>query len=249
FLDPKDHEDVIDPACGSGGFLVSSMNYIRDRMRQERPDLDEKDISIAIKEYARAHIRGIDFNPELARVTKMYMILNDDGHTGVFSENSLIDWESLNNSSLKSQAGLLRKESFDILMTNPPFGSKGKVTNKKILEQYNLGYKWTKNGDRFKKTTKLQKGQVPDILFIERCLDLLRDEGRMAIVLPDGDLTNPSLGYIRQFINDKARIVAVISLPPETFTYTGAGVKASVIFLQKLSENKLKKLKKADYKI
>lgn len=250
FLNPKENEDLIDPACGSGGFLVSTMNFMREKMRKERLDLDEKDIAIAIKEYARPHIHGIDFNPDLARVTKMYMILNDDGHTGVFSENSLTDWESLNQTSLKSQAGILIKESFDILMTNPPFGSKGKITNKKILEQFELSYKFNKTEDgAYTKDTKLQNGQVPDILFIERCLEFLKPRGRIGIVLPDGDLTNPSLEYIRYFINKKARIVAVVSLPPETFTYTGAGVKASVLFLQKLPQEELDKLKKNDYKI
>lgn len=204
-----------------------------------------------IKEYARPHVHGIDFNPDLARVTKMYMILNDDGHTGVFSENSLIDWDSLNDTSLKAQAGILKKETFDILMTNPPFGSKGKVTSKKILEQFELGYKWkkVKNGE-FKKETKLQNGQVPDILFIERCLEFLNPKtGKMAIVLPDGDLTNSTLEYVRAFIDKKARIVAVVSLPAETFMHTGAGVKASVLFLQKLPEKEIEKLKEKDYKI
>jgi len=251
FLNPKDYEDLIDPACGSGGFLVSTMNYIREKIRNERPDLDERDIGIAIKDYAKPHIHGIDFNPDLARVSKMYMILNDDGHTGVFSENSLIDWKTLNDSRLKSGAGELNLEGyFDILMTNPPFGSKGKVTDKRILEQFDLAYKWTKTKDKtFKKTTKLQNGQVPDILFIERCLEFLKPYGRMAIVLPDGDLTNSTLEYVRYFIDQKARFVAVVSLPSETFVHSGAGVKGSVLFLQKLPKEELEKLKHRNYKI
>lgn len=251
FLNPKDNEDLIDPACGSGGFLVSTMNFMRDKMREERPDLDEKDISIGIKEYARAHIHGIDFNPDLARVSKMYMILNDDGHTGVFSENSLIDWETLNGTRLKSGAGKLNlKGYFDILMTNPPFGSKGKVTDKRILEQFELGYKWVKTKEgKFIKTSKLQEGQVPDILFIERCLAFLKPYGRMAIVLPDGDLTNSTLEYVRYFIDQKARIVAVVSLPHETFLHSGAGVKGSVLFLQKLPKDDLEKVRMSNYRI
>ncbi|MBA7572629.1 hypothetical protein ES708_14412 [subsurface metagenome] len=251
FLNPKDYEDLIDPARGSGGFLVSTMNYIREKIRNERPDLDERDIGIAIKDYAKPHIHGIDFNPDLARVSKMYMILNDDGHTGVFSENSLIDWKTLNDSRLKSGAGELNLEGyFDILMTNPPFGSKGKVTDKRILEQFDLAYKWTKTKDKtFKKTTKLQNGQVPDILFIERCLEFLKPYGRMAIVLPDGDLTNSTLEYVRYFIDQKARFVAVVSLPSETFVHSGAGVKGSVLFLQKLPKEELEKLKHRNYKI
>ena len=251
FLNPKTNEDLIDPACGSGGFLVSTINRIREKIRKGRADLDEKDIAIAIRDYARPHIHGIDFNPDLARVSKMYMILNDDGHTGVFSENSLIDWDRLNESRLKSGAGALNlKGYFDILMTNPPFGSKGKVTDKTILEQFELGYKWIKIKDgKFKKTTKLQNGQVPDILFIERCLEFLKPDGRMAIVLPDSDLTNSTLEYVRYFVDQKARIVAVVSLPPETFVHSGAGVKGSVLFLQKLPKEELERLKHRNYKI
>lgn len=251
FLNPKEYEDLIDCACGSGGFLVSTMNYIREKIRRERPDLDGKDIAMAIKDYARPHIHGIDFNPDLARVSKMYMILNDDGHTGIFSENSLIEWEKLNDSRLKSGAGKLNlKAYFDILMTNPPFGSKGKVTDKKILEKFELGYKWLelKTGE-YKKTMTLQNGQAPDILFIERCLEFLKPNGRMAIVLPDGDLTNSTLEYVRYFIDQNARFVAVISLPPETFIHSGTGVKGSVLFLQKLPKQELKKLKASNYKV
>jgi len=99
------------------------------------------------------------------------------------------------------------------------------------------------------KTSKILDGQVPDILFIERCLQLLDNHGRMAIVLPDGDLTNQSTEYIREFIKQKARLLAVVSLPPETFIPHGTGVKASVLFLQKLPEEELEKLKKKDYPI
>ena len=135
-------------------------------------------------------------------------------------------------------------------MTNPPFGSKGKVTDKRILEQFDLAYKWTKTKDKtFEKTTKLQNGQVPDILFIERCLEFLKPYGRMAIVLPDGDLTNSTLEYVRYFIDQKARFVAVVSLPSETFVHSGASVKGSVLFLQKLPKEELEKLKHRNYKI
>ena len=226
FLNPSESEDVIDPACGSGGFLVATLNYIRDQTRQQRPELDEKDLTLTIKDYARSHIHGIDFNPDLARVSKMYMILNEDGHTGIFNENSLLDWNNLNQSSLKAQAGILSSESFDILMTNPPFGTKGKITSKNILEQFDLAYQWTKNKENiFVKGSKLQNGQVPDILFIERCLQFLKEDGRLAIVLPDGDLTNSSLDYVRNFIDENAKIIAIVSLPNDTFTHSGAGVK------------------------
>ncbi len=248
-LNPKQSENVIDPACGSGGFLVTVMNYIRDKIRTERPELDKKDVANMIKEYARPYIHGIDFNPDLAKVSKMYMILNDDGHTGIFSENSLIGWDKLNETSLKSLAGEFKKESFDIVMTNPPFGSKGKVTQKAILEKYDLGYKWKKTSQGYQKLTKLQNGQVPDVLFIERCVDLLKENGRMGIVLPDSDLTNSTSEYLRKWIDEKLRIIATVSLPTETFQHSGTGVKASVLFVQKIPKKELDKLKKADYPI
>lgn len=182
------------------------------------------------------------------------MILYDDGHTGIFCANSLLLLEELEDISTKS--GVPRSlrpypNWFDILMTNPPFGSKGKVTDKRFLKQFELGYKWKqdKTTGKWQRTDVLQNGQVPDILFIERCLQLLKDDGRMAIVLPDGNLNNSSLGYVRELIQQKARILAVVSMPVGTFMHAGVNPKTSVLFLQKLNEKELNKLKKANYPI
>lgn len=252
-FDPKDDEKFIDPACGSAGFLVSGMNYVKEKFIKERPDKKTK-ANEFLKEYAHAHIAGIDVNPDLSKVAKMHMILYDDGHTGIFSTNSLLPFDEL--ITVSEKAGVPRslrpyQNSFDILMTNPPFGSKGKVTDKRILKQFELGYKWKqdKTTGRWIKTDVLQNGQVPDILFIERCLQLLKDGGRMAIVLPDGNLNNSSLGYVREFIQQKARILAVVSMPVGTFMHAGVNPKTSVLFLQKLNEKELNKLKKANYPI
>jgi len=251
-LNPKDNEKFIDPACGSGGFLVKGMNYIKEKFIRDNPY--RKDVANDfLKDYAHAYISGIDINPDLAKVAKMHMILYDDGHSGIFAENSLDDFDKLLKTAQTMgvpRAIQPQPNTFQVLMTNPPFGTKGKVTSKRILENFDLGYKWKKEKDGiWKKTSKLQDGQVPDILFIERCLQLLDNHGRMAIVLPDGDLTNSSLEYIREFIKQKARILAVVSLPPETFIPHGTGVKASILFLQKLGEEELEKLKKEDYPI
>lgn len=252
-LDQKDDERFIDPACGSAGFLVSGMNYVKEKFIKERPDRKSK-ANEFLKEYAHAHIAGIDVNPDLSKVAKMHMILYDDGHTGIFSANSLLPFDEL--TSISKDAGVQRSlrpnsDSFDILMTNPPFGSKGKVTDKRILKQFELGYKWKqdKTTGKWQRTDVLQNGQVPDILFIERCLQLLKDGGRMAIVLPDGNLNNSSLGYVRELIQQKARIFAVISMPVGTFMHAGVNPKTSVLFLQKLNEKELNKLKKENYPI
>ena len=251
-LNPKDNEKFIDPACGSGGFLVKGMNYIKEKFIGDNPHRKDE-ANKFIGEYAHSYISGVDVINDLAKVAKMHMILYDDGHTGIFAADSLEDFDNLVRVAQETgvpRAIQPRPDTFQVLMTNPPFGTKGKVTSKRILENFELGYKWKKEKDgTWKKTNKIMDGQVPDILFIERCLQLLDNHGRMAIVLPDGDLTNSSLEYIREFIKQKARILAVVSLPPETFIPHGTGVKASVLFLQKLSEEELENLKKKDYPI
>lgn len=251
-LNPQDGEFIIDPACGSGGFLVETMKNVWKQFEKNRMDVSESDLRDMLVRYAHNYIRGIDFNPELARVAKMYMVLYDDGHTGIFSENSLEEFDKIEKSAIKAGANTkLKKNSFDVLLTNPPFGTKGKVTNKRILRQFELGYKWKKNSrtGEYEKTGTLQNGQTPEILFIERCLQFLKNGGRMGIVLPDGILTNSTTQYARDFIKENARILAVVSLPDGTFRQAGVNPKASVLFLQKLDEEKLKELKEEDYEI
>ena len=252
-MDPSDGESIIDPAVGSAGLLVKAMLHVWEKIDKAK-HLNEVEKKERKYTFARYYIRGIDINPDLAKVAKMHMVVYDDGHTGIFCANSLIDFEELKR--LAVDYGAVRitenlKESFDVLLTNPPFGSKGKVTDKKILQQYDLGYKWKKNkkSGRWIKTDKLLDGQTPEILFVERSLQFLKPYGRMAIVLPDGILSNSSLEYVRQWIMDHARVLAVVSLPPETFIPFGSGPKASVLFLQKLPKEELKKLKKEGYEI
>lgn len=247
-LNPNDNESILDPACGSGGFLVRSMIHVWKKIDKSRADLrDSTRLDMKIR-YAHTYLRGIDINPDLAKVSKMHMILYDDGHTGIFAANSLDSFERINNSALKARAGEIKRESFKIIMTNPPFGTKGKVTDKTILEQYELGHKWKKDKKtrEWVRNNELRDGQVPDILFIERCLHFLKDDGRMVIVLPDGDLNNTTLEYIRAFLRKRAVVFAVVSLPRETFIPHGAGTKASLIFLRKFEKKKLDEVVKRD---
>jgi len=235
-LDPKDNEKFIDPACGSGGFLVAGMNYIKEKFVKERPELKTKSTDF-LKEYAHAYLSGIDINPDLAKVAKMHMVLHDDGHTGIFCANSLLPVNELVRLAEKATVPRTlhpHEGQFKILMTNPPFGSKGKVTDKRILAEFQLGHKWKKEDDgRWVKTNKVLDGQIPEILFIERSLQLLGEDGKMAIVLPNGTLNNSSLEYVREFIKQHSRILAVVSLPVGTFMSAGANPQPSVLFLQK----------------
>ena len=226
---PKTDEVVCDPACGSGGFLVMALKYIRqqyEELEAKRPDINVKGL---FREYADKYIRGIDFNPDLSRVAKMNMVLNDDGHTGIFHFDSLTpldQWPEKITAKIK-------KNSIDIIMTNPPFGKKCVIDDKKILEHYHLGHKWEldDNGN-WVETKKVDESRTPDILFIERCLELLRPGGRMAIVLPDGILGNNGLEYVRQYIIDNADIVAIIDCPVESFL-PSTDTKTSLLVLKK----------------
>lgn len=245
-MDPQDDEMFLDPACGSGGFLVYGMNYVWRKFRSRK---GVKDVDLI--KYAHNYIRGIDFNPDLAKVAKMHMVLYDDGHTGIFNANSLEDPSVLARQASGAGVPDIELDGFDLILTNPPFGSRGRVTDKRILAHYELGYKWKFNKDarRWTRTKTLHRGQVPDILFIERCLQFLRSGGRLGIVLPNSDLNNSSLGYVRQYITDNCRILAVVSLPIGTFMSAGSNPQPSVLFLRKLGQDEAKALNRADYPI
>lgn len=250
-LNPKLNEKVLDPACGSGGFLVQTLKYVYNIIDEKRPDLNETQRNKIKEEYARTKIFGIDINPDLARVSKMRMIFYDDGHTGIFSENSLETWEIIRETATEAGSGIIKPETFEIIITNPPFGTKGRITSKRVLRQFELAHIWRRNRTTGKHTKRneLRGSQVPDILFIERCYNFLKDKGRMAIVVPDSILTNTTLEYVREWIKEKMRIIGVVSLPDVTFVPHGTGSKTSILFLQKVSPYELKKLQDEDYSI
>lgn len=246
-LNPKDGEVVLDPACGSAGFLVAAMEHVWSNFERQRTDLSDKDLKDVQIRYSRNYIRGIDFNPDLAKVSKMRMVLYDDGHAGIFSENSLESFDIIEKTTKQE----IKKESADVVLTNPPFGSKGKITSKIILKQFDLGHKWIKNEQqgKYQMSSELLDGQIPDILFIERCLQFLRPGGRMAIVLPDSDLNNITYEYVIEYIKQRGRILAVISLPFGTFKHSGPNVKTSILFLQKLQSACLQEIQQSGYPI
>jgi len=215
-LNPQTNEILLDPACGSGGFLLNAMDLVREEAEQENDN--ELDAYRVWHDFAKDNLYGIDINDQIARVCKMNMILHDDGHTNVISVDSLTDIQEINRSHRK-----FNESAFDLILTNPPFGAVVKQAEKPYLKEYKLG--------------KDRKTQKTEALFVERCLEFLRPgTGRMGIVLPDGILTNSSLQYVRDFIMERAQILAVVSLPQFAFTHFGAGVKSSLVFLRKKSE-------------
>jgi len=214
FLDPKPSERIIDPACGSGGFLVECMARLSDKANEEKN--------------AFGNIFGIDKEIDLARICKAYMSILGDGHSNIFCADSLMPESWSNN--MKSG---IADASFDIVLTNPPFGARISLADRNLLGRYELGHFWKKTAyGLWKSTDQRLPKQAPQVLFIERCLQLLKEKGRMAIVLPDGIFGNPSDRYILQYIFQKARVTAVVSLPPEAFM-PSTHTKTSVLFLAK----------------
>lgn len=253
---PIDHKSrVLDTSCGSGGFLL----YALDKIRQQASEFYDEETIEHFRhwhDFAEKNLFGIEINEQIARTAKMNMIIHDDGHTNVISADGLL-------SDAEMQAHSRNKEfeysSFDFIITNPPFGSSIKQTEKAYMHQYNLAIKetdWLSIASNSKDT--LRESQSTEVLFIEQCHKFLKEHGYLAIVIPDSILTNSSLQYVRDNIEEMYRIVAVVSMPQTAFTATGAGVKSSVLFLrkhkQKVSEkisnkkNQLKEQIKSDNK-
>ena len=241
-LDPGEKQFVLDPACGTGGFLITAMNHVIEKVRiAETVKLGnnlerlERAVRERVRKFADQFIVGMDFNPELVKATKMNMVMNNDGAGGLFQANSLAapaTWEDdLRERDLMSRV--------DLLFTNPPFGSQIQVNDPAILEQYDLGYNWLydKDSDRWSKSDRLQRSQPPEILFIERCVRFLKPgTGRLAIVLPDGILGSPGLGYVREWILRNTRVLASIDLHPDTFQ-PFVSIQTSVLVLQRKTDD------------
>jgi len=226
-IQPKPNEYILDPACGSGGFLISSLNYLS----KTYPNLHRDS-------FVSNNLFGIDINKSIARIAKMKLLLEANEQANILCANSLDDLDEIKLlMANESKKNIL--EGFDIILTNPPFGTVGKITNTKMLSQYDLGHKWISSDNQFSKTKTLSNGIPAEILFIERCLQLLKEGGRLGIVLPNGHFENSSLEYLRFYIKQKAKILAIINLPQETFIPYGTGVKTSILFLEKDSENKI----------
>ena len=285
-LDPQEGELVCDPCSGSGGFLIRAFEHVRTKIEasvQDKKDAARKEIearnlpeekeeeAIAkafaalnrdlepeqkappsrIYRLAREYVFGTDAEPRAARTSKMNMIMHGDGHGGIHFHDGLLDLNGV------------FPERFDIVLTNPPFGSNVGEDQKvgateqtrvpetteyiqRCRERYRDG--WEVSHRRMVKAAqdkspildlfeigKDKPNRPTEIVFVERCLQLLRPGGRLGIVLPDGNLNNPSLSWLRRWAEGKAHLLAVVSLPEDTFKSAEATVKASLVFLRKFT--------------
>lgn len=242
---PIEHDSkVLDTSCGSGGFLLYALDKVRNKASEFYPKYNT-DARQKIRwfsywhDFAEKNLYGIEISEQISRAAKMNMIIHDDGHTNVITSDGLLSDKAIfaqtNNPGFKYG-------TFDFIITNPPFGSTIRQSEQAYLKTYQLG---KKEEDWLAVTTPPQDtrdGQSTEVLFIEQDYNYLREGGYLAIVIPDGILTNSSMQYVRNKIEDWFRIVAVISLPQTAFMANGAGVKSSILFLKKWTKNETAKL-------
>ena len=229
-IDPDTDEKILDPACGSGGFLVESLRYVWAKLDQKGAELGwpDSEIEAEKQKVAIKNFRGIDKDSFLSKVAKAYLAILGDGRGGVHCENSLDrydNWSAKTNEDI--QAG-----TFDVIVTNPPFGKKLSIDTTEILSLYDLGHKWSQNSEGEYEKGDLADKQPPQLLFIERCFQLLRDGGRMGIVLLESIFGMPKYQYVVNYIRSKAKILAVVTMPEDLFQpHTHA--KCCVLICQK----------------
>ena len=232
-LDLKPGERVIDPACGSGGFLIVALERVWKRLEEEAKVKKWSPTLLANRrrDVASRCFYGIDKDSFLTKVTKAYMAIIGDGRGGIFCEDALAESKDWHADTQKA----VKPGTFDVVVTNPPFGSKIKVKGERKLAQYDLARKWSKPKqphDDWKSTSSYKTEQSPQILFIERCIHLLKNDGRLAIVLPESIFGMPIYGFVVQYLMDQSSLRGFVSLPEEVFQpYTHA--KTCVLFLQK----------------
>lgn len=263
-LNPEKKHLVLDPACGSGGFLLYALDHVRrEADRKKKPGSVEH--FRYWHDFAEKNLFGLEINEELARVAKMNMIIHDDGHTNIVGHDALDFFErpfgpdgkplGPNREYLSDKNKGMAPGSFDLILTNPPFGSVIKRTEKPegYLEQFELRQFLSKSttgtepdesaqGEQdIKRGTKAVKDRASiktEILFLERVHTFLKPgSGRAAIILPDGILTNSSLQGVRDWLLGHFQLLAVVSLPQFAFSHYDAGVKASIVFVRRLKDN------------
>lgn len=236
-IDPDTDERILDPACGSGGFLVESLRYVWNKLEEKATDLGwpEAEIEAEKQKVAIKNFRGIDKDDFLSKVAKAYLAILGDGRGGVHCENSL---ENFKNWGAKTREDIT-PGTFDVIVTNPPFGKKLAIDTKEILSLYDLGHKWKQNDDNeFEKGDLLDK-QPPQILFIERCFQMLKPGGRMGIVLLESIFGMPKYQYVVNYILSQAKIQAIVTMPEDLFQpHTHA--KCCVMICQKYEEGENK---------
>lgn len=282
-LDPEEGEVICDPCCGSGGFLIKAFEYVREKIENDiqnakeqvknqlfdeqynalsekkrlaideqvdkyftilNKELDTTATDSRLKLLSHDCIFGTDANPRMARTAKMNMIMHGDGHGGVHHHDGLLNVNGI------------FENRFDVILTNPPFGSRVEKTlmiteADKFADEAKIKYYTERYGQEYIKALEQVNSHIgesvlslytsgklsglTEVLFIERCLRLLKPGGRMGIVLPEGVLNNTNLQNVRELFEGMAKIILITSIPQDVFMASGATVKPSLVFFKKFT--------------
>lgn len=295
-LDPEEGEIICDPCCGSGGFLIKAFEYVREKIENDiqrvkeqikaqlfdekydslsdkkKADIDERVdeyFTILNRELNTIHtdsrlqhlssdcIFGTDANPRMARTAKMNMIMHGDGHGGVHHHDGLLNVNGI------------FENRFDVILTNPPFGSRVEKSLKiteadKFTDEAKIKHYTKRYGEEYTKALEQVNDHIgesilslydsgklsglTEVLFIERCLRLLKPGGRLGIVLPEGVLNNTQLQSVRELFEGMAKIILITSIPQDVFMASGATVKPSLMFFKKFTTEEVVQYEQAKAK-
>ncbi|QCD62848.1 N-6 DNA methylase [Tenacibaculum maritimum] len=226
---------------------------VNDLFHKLNQELDINNEKSRLRVLSYDCIFGTDANPRMSRTAKMNMIMHGDGHGGVHHNDGLLNVNGI------------FENRFDVILTNPPFGARvekslkiteaDKYTDEARIKKYKKRYgnDYTNalkqiNNNIGKPLLNLydtgKMSTLTEVLFIERCLNLLKPGGRMGIVLPEGVLNNSNLQKIREYVESKAKIVLITSIPQDVFIASGATVKPSLLFFKKFTEEEVKEYNK-----
>jgi len=220
FLDVDIEDKVLDPACGTGGFLTMCINHILKKIKsKENGIITFGSLLETIREYINSRLYGVDIYDRICRVARMNLIFHGGSDPKIFNMNGLLANENLFN-----------KNSFQKIFSNPPFA--GIIKDPKILSKFKLG----------KRNGKISS-VTPEVLFIEKIVELLDYGGKAGLVLPLGIFNNPSLKFVRDFLFKNTKIIGIVGLPDFAFTHTGTSVKGALLFIEKVQTPK------KDYKV
>lgn len=229
--DPKPDQTICDPACGSGGFLIHAMKWVWSAMARSPRWRNAPDVRSRQREMSMRTVFGIDKETDLVKIAKAHMAIAGDGRSNIVHENALHAASEFQGDARTNCVVNNRFRHFDFILTNPPFGTRTRVLAADA-QQFFLGHKWKKDGHGGWLQTDSPADRDPYVLFVERCLEMLRPGGVLGIVLPETVFHAPTLGYLRQFICGGNNVVAVIDLPHNTFR-PHCNAKTCLIVLQK----------------
>lgn len=223
-IQPKAHELILDPFCGSGHFLTKALQYVVDA---QAATLTQH----ALHEFKFFHLHGIEKSDRMVRIAMTDMLLHDDGHTNIRNQDALLSLDNypdiiaLRDDATEPKGPDRDAAIFDVVLTNPPFGSIMRQETIRMLGRFDLGHK--------KKSLPLE------VLGLERSLQFLRQGGRIAIVLPEHLLKGKSAAFVRKWLYGVVKIKAIFFFPEEAFTPFGAMIKTCLCIFQKCRSDEI----------